>query len=218
LGSRLSDGLGIYEADQQTEDIMRGLIGYLRQHHWGMLATFIALSGTAYASGALPLPPNSVGTRQLRDGAVTLGKIRPSAQVRLRMPPTQPTPTEVIYNLPAPRTVWATAPGYPHVTYYRDTGDVVHLAGVTEAFFHHALPEDPPSGPANACGIDFGNGEYSPIFILPPGDRPSGHLVFAVESGNANGRIDVTPDGWVSCAIGRSDEYVSLDGITFRAG
>jgi hypothetical protein len=57
---------------------MRGLIGYLRRHHWGMLATFIALGGTAYAAAALP--PNSVGTRQLQRGAVTLEKINRSAR------------------------------------------------------------------------------------------------------------------------------------------
>ncbi len=50
---------------------------YIGQHHWGMLATFIALGGTAYAASSLPA--NSVGTRQLRRGAVTLTKISPSA-------------------------------------------------------------------------------------------------------------------------------------------
>ena len=30
---------------------MRGLLGYLGRHHWGMLGTFIALGGTAYAVG-----------------------------------------------------------------------------------------------------------------------------------------------------------------------
>jgi hypothetical protein len=47
--SNFRTGPRVYEADQQTEDITRGLIGYLRRHHWGMLATFIALGGTAYA-------------------------------------------------------------------------------------------------------------------------------------------------------------------------
>ena len=39
-----------------------------------MLALFVALGGTAYA--ATNLPRNSVGTRELRDGAVTSAKIR----------------------------------------------------------------------------------------------------------------------------------------------
>jgi hypothetical protein len=37
---------------------------YLRQHHLGLLALFIALSGTAYAA---TLPRDSVGTRQVKD-------------------------------------------------------------------------------------------------------------------------------------------------------
>jgi hypothetical protein len=51
IGIELSDGHGVYESDKQTEDIMRGLIGYLQRHHWGLIATFIALGGTAYAVG-----------------------------------------------------------------------------------------------------------------------------------------------------------------------
>ena len=43
-----------------------------------MLALLIALSGTAYA--ATMLPKNSVGTAQLKKGAVTLTKIATSAQ------------------------------------------------------------------------------------------------------------------------------------------
>jgi hypothetical protein len=37
---------------------------YLRRHHLGLLALFIALSGTAYAA---TLPKDSVGTRQVKD-------------------------------------------------------------------------------------------------------------------------------------------------------
>jgi len=49
---------------------------YLRQHHLGALALFIALSGTAYAA---TLPTNSVGTAQLKKNAVTTPKIKKSA-------------------------------------------------------------------------------------------------------------------------------------------
>jgi collagen triple helix repeat protein len=45
---------------------------YLRRHHIGMLALFIALSGTAYAA---TLPRNSVGTAQLKNNAVTTAKV-----------------------------------------------------------------------------------------------------------------------------------------------
>lgn len=47
-----------------------------------VLALFVALGGGAYA--ALSLPANSVGTKQLKKGAVTLGKISNSARRALR--------------------------------------------------------------------------------------------------------------------------------------
>jgi hypothetical protein len=47
-----------------------------------VLALLVALSGTAYA--AVTLAPNSVGSAQLKRGAVTLTKIAPSAQGALK--------------------------------------------------------------------------------------------------------------------------------------
>lgn len=50
-----------------------GLVSYLRRHHIGVLALFIALSGTAYAA---TLPTNSVGGAQLKKNAVTSPKVK----------------------------------------------------------------------------------------------------------------------------------------------
>lgn len=52
---------------------MRALATYVRYHHVGLLALFVALSGTAYAA---TLPRNSVGPNQLRSNAVTSAKIK----------------------------------------------------------------------------------------------------------------------------------------------
>ena len=52
------------------------IASYLRRHHVGMLALFLALSGTAYAA---TLPRNSVGTAQLKKNAVTAPKIKKNA-------------------------------------------------------------------------------------------------------------------------------------------
>jgi hypothetical protein len=52
---------------------------YLRQHHIGLLALFIALSGTAYAA---TLPRNSVGTAQLKKNAVTSVKVKDHSLLR----------------------------------------------------------------------------------------------------------------------------------------
>jgi Collagen triple helix repeat (20 copies) len=58
------------------------MLGYLKRHHIGLLALFIALGGTSYA--AVKLPRNSVGTAQLRKGAVTTSKLSRSAQAKLK--------------------------------------------------------------------------------------------------------------------------------------
>jgi hypothetical protein len=48
-------------------------LAYLRQNILALLALFVALGGSSYA--ALSLPADSVGTRQLRNGAVTSRKL-----------------------------------------------------------------------------------------------------------------------------------------------
>jgi hypothetical protein len=52
------------------------VVSYVRRHHLGLLALFVALSGTAYAAS---LPRNSVGTAQLKRNAVTSAKVKPSS-------------------------------------------------------------------------------------------------------------------------------------------
>lgn len=50
------------------------ILSHLRSNVVGYVAMFIALGGTSYA--ALSLPKNSVGTAQLRNGAVTGAKVK----------------------------------------------------------------------------------------------------------------------------------------------
>jgi hypothetical protein len=57
---------------------------HLRANAIAYLALFVALSGTAYAGVKLTLPPASVGTEQLRDGAVTKPKIAKKTIAALR--------------------------------------------------------------------------------------------------------------------------------------
>jgi hypothetical protein len=49
------------------------LARYIRDHHVGLLALVVAMSGTAYAAS---LPRNSVGNKQLKKNAVTASKIK----------------------------------------------------------------------------------------------------------------------------------------------
>ena len=53
---------------------MHGLSTYLRRHHIGLLALFIALGGTSYA--AVSLSANSVGARELKNQAVGASEIK----------------------------------------------------------------------------------------------------------------------------------------------
>ena len=57
------------------------MLAYLRRHHIGLLALFIALGGTSYA--AAKLPRNSVGSQQIRSGAVTQSKLEKSVRAKL---------------------------------------------------------------------------------------------------------------------------------------
>jgi hypothetical protein len=77
------------------------VLAYLRRHHIGIIALFVALGGTSYA--ATRLPSNSVGNGQIqagavsaakiRDGAVTAEKLSPELRTRLGVTrPSRPTP------------------------------------------------------------------------------------------------------------------------------
>lgn len=55
--------------------MLSSALRHLRRNVVAYLALFVALGGTSYA--AIKLPANSVGTRQLKRGAVTAAKIKP---------------------------------------------------------------------------------------------------------------------------------------------
>lgn len=55
---------------------------YIRRHHVGLIALFLALGGTSYA--ATQLPAGSVGTSQIRNGAVTASKLSPAVNRQLQ--------------------------------------------------------------------------------------------------------------------------------------
>jgi hypothetical protein len=218
---------------------VRTHFAYVRRHSWGIAATFIALGGTAYAAAALPA--GSVGTHQLRPGAVTLAKINNHARKALSTPsgvaggdlagrypdPTirrgaitpsklapPPTPTPATLNYDQQTSFhdgWRNVDGYGAATYYRDDEGIVHLDGVVQSSDY--LPFGPPPPTQNYCGQDEAR---SRILTLPAGYRPAAREVFAVDSDNQHGRVDVLATGEVICESGAGDKYVSLDGISFR--
>jgi hypothetical protein len=64
--------------------MLRGIATYLRRHHVAFLALFLALGGTSVAASQVLLPRNSVGTAQLKNGAVTKQKINKKTISALR--------------------------------------------------------------------------------------------------------------------------------------
>jgi hypothetical protein len=69
-------------ATNSRESKMRSKIQSLFHHHGlSLLALFVALGGTSYA--AVALPANSVGSKQLKQGSVTLPKLARSTRKQL---------------------------------------------------------------------------------------------------------------------------------------
>lgn len=64
--------------------MLKGMTGYVRRHHIALLALFLALGGTSVAATSAVLPRNSVGTVQLKNGAVTKKKINKKTVAALR--------------------------------------------------------------------------------------------------------------------------------------
>jgi hypothetical protein len=67
--------------------MLKGIAAYAGRHHLALLALFLALGGTSFAAGNALLPRNSVGTPQLRNGAVTKTKIANKTLVALNTGP-----------------------------------------------------------------------------------------------------------------------------------
>ena len=83
---------------------------------------------------------------------------------------------------------------YNTAGYFKDSMGIVHLKGMVM------------------------KGNASTIFILPAGYRPIARELFACLSADLPGRVDVLTNGEVTLQKGNADQYVSLDGLTFRAG
>lgn len=203
------------------------------------LAVFLILGGaTAFAAvskvGANEIKANSIKTGKIVKEAVTSGKIKKGAITEIRIAKDAVTGEKVkdgsltgsdinastlgtVPNadklggtpasgyaksqLPTPtlatlKGTWKTEPGRAPATFYKDSFGIVHLEGVVE-----------------------GGGEFSEIFSLPSGFRPGGSANFLVY-GNAStpaGIFISSEDGEVALLEG-DDEFISLYGITFRAG
>jgi hypothetical protein len=70
-------------SDRRRRQMFRGIAGYMRQQHVGLLALFFVLGGgTAYAAQALPI--NSVGSAQVVDGSLNTKDLSAGARTALK--------------------------------------------------------------------------------------------------------------------------------------
>jgi hypothetical protein len=178
-----------------------------------LIALFVALGGTSYA--AITLPKNSVGTKQLKDGAVTGAKIADGAVTAAKISSSAAGAVKVVGKpgAPAYQNSWvgATLFGDEGVSFYKDSFGVVHLQGETTngivALRHRSVAPDQTTVAST-----------SPIFTLPVGYRPAANLWFAAYGGGGTGAyIEITSDGVVQEVYG-TDTYIGLSNISFRAG
>jgi hypothetical protein len=63
---------------------MHGLLQYVRRHHVGLLALFLALGGTSMAASNVLLPRNSVGSAQVINGSLQKSDLSRKAAAKLR--------------------------------------------------------------------------------------------------------------------------------------
>jgi hypothetical protein len=156
------------------------------------LALVIALGGTSYA--AITLPRHSVGTKQLKDHAVTPVKLSKLQAWHVIGAPGQPAFHSPWTNF-SPSVAGA-------ASFRRDRDRMVHLRGSVDA------------------GANIPGGT---IFTLPVGYRPGKYRYFTVATtdggGNpADGIIEIQTNGTVMSYISTDDRFVSLDQIAFYAG
>jgi hypothetical protein len=154
-----------------------------------LIALFVALGGTSYA--AITLPKNSVGTKQIKNDAVTASKLSSSAGGKVKIVGKA--------GAPAYENSWVSA-HFDYVdegvSFYKDAWGIVHLQGQA----------------SNSSAVQ------DTIFTLPPGYRPAGNVYFSVygDFGTA-AYIRVAADGTVS-TFAVSQDFVGLGNVTFRAG
>lgn len=191
--------------------MLRTFTSHLRHHWMGALALFLVLTGgTAFA--VTQIDRNSVKSKHivdgqvkeadLADGSVTTDKIPDGTVSNADLAAREGVQTPTMANC-ATSTPWNTPVAFAlSAGYWKDRSGVVHLQG--------------------SIGCTAGNAtEGGTIFTLPAGYRPADIVRWGALSNNAAisqiavlGSGDVVYDGPDSNS---NDDYVSLDGFTFRA-
>jgi hypothetical protein len=203
------------------------------------VALLVALGGTGFA--AFALPKNSVGSKQLKNGAVTNKKLRNAAVGTNQIANGAVTSSKMnLSGVTVPNANRASSAdnanalqGQGPSSFAPSAIEAAHVVGAAGEPAYENSWFAPPGSPHDE-GVSFykdpwgivhlqGSAEHTvaatgTIFTLPAGYRPAGPIwVTDYGAGDSTAYVNIKPDGTVN-EDGIGQTYVSLTSVTFRAG
>ncbi len=130
------------------------MLDYVKRHHVGMLALFVALGGTAYA--ATELPRNSVGTAQIQAGAVTATKVHDGAINAAKLSPALRALLNATAPLPRPRPAPTPRPGAA----WRDPGIAAAIGAAGQTIVTQKIVTVEVTAPWVNTGLSIAAGQH----------------------------------------------------------